>query len=56
VSADYRLPQVLIVAPTRELAVQIHDVVAQIGCHTRIKCAEATGAHGAPQSRRTLVP
>ena len=43
---DKRAPRVLIVAPTRELAVQIDENVRLLGKHERIRCATVYGGVG----------
>jgi len=45
----------LIVAPTRELAVQIHKDAAVLGKHTALKLAVVFGGTDYEQQRRTLV-
>jgi ATP-dependent RNA helicase RhlB len=45
----------LIVAPTRELAVQIHKDAAVLGKHTGLKLAVVFGGTDYEQQRRTLV-
>ncbi|MBI5501337.1 MAG: DEAD/DEAH box helicase [Deltaproteobacteria bacterium] len=44
----------LVVAPTRELAEQIHDDVLRLGAHTSIRCATVYGGVGLEPQIRTL--
>ena len=47
-------PRALVVAPTRELAVQIHKDAAMLGRHTGLKLGLVFGGTGYDQQRRTL--
>ncbi len=49
-----RHPRVLIVAPTRELAIQIHKDALAIGRHTGLRCTVVYGGTGYESQRRTL--
>jgi len=43
VRVDMLATQVVMLAPTREIAVQIHDVVQTIGAHTGVTCVSFIG-------------
>ncbi len=49
-----RQPRALMLAPTRELAIQIHKDALAIGRHTGLKCALVYGGTGYESQRRTL--
>ena len=48
-------PRALILAPTRELAVQIHADVVQLGCHLPFRLGLAFGGTDYEKQRRTLA-
>lgn len=50
-----RLTQSLIIAPTREIAIQIHDVISNIGsCYEELSCALCIGGVGLHQDKEKL--
>lgn len=49
-----RGPRALIMAPTRELAEQIHDNIRSLGAHTRIKSLAVYGGIGKPKQINAL--
>ena len=54
-SAPPKKPSALILAPTRELTVQIHDEFASLGRHTRLRQAIVIGGVGENRQIRTLA-
>ena len=52
---EQRQPQIFILAPTRELAVQIANDAEVLGKHTGLKIALAFGGTGYEQQRRTIA-
>ena len=53
-AGDVRQPKIFILAPTRELAVQIANDAEVLGRHTGLKIALAFGGTGYEQQRKTL--
>ncbi|MDB6097153.1 MAG: helicase [Francisellaceae bacterium] len=52
--SDGRGPRVLILTPTRELAIQITDAIAKMSSYTRIKFGSITGGMPYPPQERLL--
>jgi superfamily II DNA/RNA helicase len=54
IELEHRKPQVLVLTPTRELAVQVKEDISNIGRFKRIRCAAVFGKHPMDIQKREL--